>query len=148
MDKRNLVKKLKEIEAQGLLKSQFRGNLKLYSINKNYGLYKEYKKIILTTVGLEGKLREILKNIKGVREAYLYGSFAKEKQEAHSDIDLLIIGNHDLLELQKKIRKLQNEISREVNVVNMDEKELTKRIKNKDPFILNVLGKKHVKLVP
>lgn len=50
LDKRNLVKKLKELESEGLLKSELRGNLKIYSINKSYPLYKEYQKIILNTV--------------------------------------------------------------------------------------------------
>ena len=41
-DKRNLVKKLHELEVENILKSQTRGNLKLYSINSGYSLYKEY----------------------------------------------------------------------------------------------------------
>ncbi|KKM82518.1 hypothetical protein LCGC14_1318790, partial [marine sediment metagenome] len=39
LDKRNLVKKIKELETEGILKSQARGNLKLYSINRNYKLF-------------------------------------------------------------------------------------------------------------
>jgi len=42
LDKRTLVKKLKEIEKEGLLKSESRGNLKLYSINRKYPLYNGY----------------------------------------------------------------------------------------------------------
>ena len=38
LDKRNLVKKLRELEKEGILKSQKRGNLKLYSININFPL--------------------------------------------------------------------------------------------------------------
>ena len=47
LDKRNLVKKLKEFETAGLLKKQTRGNLKLYSINAQYPLYNEYRRILL-----------------------------------------------------------------------------------------------------
>jgi len=32
LDKRNLVKKIRELEEKGLLKSETRGNLKLYSL--------------------------------------------------------------------------------------------------------------------
>jgi len=38
LDKRNLVKKIRELEKEGLLISQQRGNLKLYSININFPL--------------------------------------------------------------------------------------------------------------
>ena len=147
LDKRNLVKKLRELETEGLLKSEIRGNLKIYSTNKKFPFYKEYKKIVLATVGLEDRLKEILKGIRGIREAYLYGSFAEDKQKAHSDIDLLIVGDHDILELQRRLNSLQNEIGREINTVNIDEKEKRQRLKNNDPFLSKVLTHNNVKLL-
>lgn len=146
LDKRNLVKKLRELEKEGILKSEVRGNLKLYSINKKYPLYKEYKRIILKTLGFEDKLRKVLKDVSGVIESYLYGSYAQNKMDVHSDIDLLVIGNHDIKILQKEITKLQKEIGREINVVNMDLAEYRKRTANKDPFILEIFRKKHIKV--
>jgi len=147
LDKRNLVKKLKELEKNGILKSQPRGNLKFYSLNQNYPLYEEYKKIILKTVGLEERLRHITKEIAGVKEAYIYGSYAKNKMDVHSDIDLLVIGSHEMVILQKKLNTLQKEIDREINSVSMDEREFKKRIKSNDPFITEVLKENHIKIV-
>ena len=49
LDKRNLVKKIKELEKEGVLKSQTRGNLRLYSVNQDYPLYDEYRKIVIKT---------------------------------------------------------------------------------------------------
>ena len=147
LDKRNLVKKLKELEEEELLISHERGNLKLYSINKNYPLYNEYKTIILKSIGLESKIKEILKQVKGIKTAYIYGSYAKDSLHIHSDIDLLVIGEHSIASLQRKLNKLQNEIDREINVVNMDEKDFKKRQKNKDPFIEGVLKEKHIKVI-
>jgi len=147
LDKRNLVKKLKELEKDGILRSQIRGNLKLYSINKKYPLYEEYKKIILKTIGVEEKLRKIVKEVVGIKEAYIYGSYAKNKMDIHSDIDLLIIGDHETILLQRKLNNLQKEIEREVNPVNMDERDYKKRIKNKDPFVLAVLKEEHIKII-
>ena len=57
LDKRNLVKKIKELEREGILKSQDRGNLKLYSINRDYPLYDEYRRIVIKTIGFEENLR-------------------------------------------------------------------------------------------
>jgi len=147
LDKRNLVKKIKELEAEGILKSQTQGNLKLYSINRKYPLYEEYRKIIIKTEGVEPRLKDVLKLIKGIKEAYIYGSYARDTLNAHSDIDLLVIGDHKIISLQREISKLQKEIGREINVVNMDELEFKKKIKNKDPFITGVLEQKHIKVI-
>ncbi len=147
LDKRNLVKKLKELEKDGILKSQTKGNLKLYSINESYPLYEEFKKIFLKTIGIEDKLRRILKEVNGIRDAYIYGSYAKNKMDLHSDIDLLIIGDHEIRLLQKKLNNLQKEIDREINPVNMDEREYKKRIRTEDLFILEVLKEKHIKII-
>ena len=146
LDKRNLVKKLKELENETILKSEKRGNLRFYSINRDYPLYNEYNKIILKTVGFESELRKILEGEKGIKEAYIYGSYAQNTMDAHSDIDLLIVGDYDILKLQRKLSKLQKKIDREINTVNMDESEFKKRRKNKDPFISEIFKKQYIKV--
>jgi len=147
LDKRNLVKKLKELEKEGILKGQKRGNLKLYSINEYYPLYNEYRKIILKTTGFEHELKKVIKEINGIKEAYIYGSYAKNKMDVHSDIDLLFVGSHNIIMLQRKLNALQREIDREINSVNIDEHELKKRIKNRDPFVLGILKNEHIKII-
>ena len=147
LDKRNLVKKIRELEREGILQSQSRGNMKLYRINPQYPLYQEYRNIILKTVGLENKLINLLRAIPGIKSAYLYGSYAQNTLDIHSDIDLLVVGNHNLLSLQKKLNQVQKEIDREINSVNMDELEFKKRIQQHDPFLHEMLKKKHIQLI-
>jgi len=65
----------------------------------------------------------------------------------HSDLDLLVIGNHNIVFLQKKLIALQNEIGREVNSVNMSEEEFSLRKEEKDPFLSGVFSKKTIRLV-
>ena len=147
LDKRNLVKKLKELEKEGLLKSESRGNLKLYSGNKKYPLYNEYKKIVLKTLGIAKKLSDLLKDVKGVKTAYIYGSYAEDRLSVHSDVDLLVIGSHKIIALQKKLNGLQKEIGREINAVNMDESDFNKREKTGDPFVKGILKNKHIEII-
>jgi predicted nucleotidyltransferase len=146
LDKRNLVKKIKELESEGILKSRTQGNQKLYSVNRKYPLYEEYRRILMKTEGIELRIKSILKSITGVKEAYIYGSYASDSLSAYSDIDLLVIGDHKIVSLQKELVKLQKEIGRELNVVNMDMAEFKKKIKGKDPFISGILSKKHIKV--
>jgi predicted nucleotidyltransferase len=147
VDKRNLVKKLKELEEEGLMKSAPRGNLKLYSINRKFPLFGEYKNIVLKTVGLESKLKLAIRGVKGVRSAIIYGSYAKDKMGAHSDIDLLVIGSHSSIDLQRYIGKIQRETGREINVVNMGGSEYKERLKKKDPFLNGITKNKHINIV-
>ncbi|MFA4981346.1 MAG: nucleotidyltransferase domain-containing protein [Candidatus Omnitrophota bacterium] len=147
LDKRNLVKKIKELEAEGILVHETRGNLKLYAINASYPLYKEFRKIIMTTVGVEEQLRHLLKGVTGVKEAYIYGSYAKNAMDTHSDIDVLIVGSVGVVTVQKHISKLQREIDREISVTVMTKKDFTRRVKAKDPFISGVLKQKHIKII-
>ncbi|MFC1643748.1 nucleotidyltransferase domain-containing protein [Candidatus Omnitrophota bacterium] len=147
LDKRNLVKKLKELEEEGIFKSESRGNQKIYSINKSFPLFNEYKQIVFKTIGIENKLRETLKKVEGVEKVYLFGSYAKNELDVHSDIDLLVIGDHKVVLLQRQINKLQKQIDREINVVNMDKKEFNNRKKRKDAFIETVLREKHIEVI-
>ncbi len=147
LDKRNLVKKLHELEKDGILRCEIRGNLRLYGVNPEFPLYQEYRRIVLKTVGVEEQLRKIMTETPGIKEAYIYGSYAQDALSAHSDLDLLVVGDHEIKALQRKINLLQREIGREINSVNISEAEFKKRIGMKDPFIAGVLRGKTIKLV-
>ena len=61
-DKRNLARKLKTLEAEGLIKSRELGNIKLYSINNGNRFYREYRTIILKNPRVEEITSKIYKN--------------------------------------------------------------------------------------
>lgn len=147
LDKRNLVKKLKELEEAGIMVSETSGNQKIYSMNRLYPLYEEYRKIVFKTIGIESKLKSMLKQVMGIEKVYLFGSYAKDAMEVHSDIDLLVIGDHSIMDLQKEISKLQKETGREINVINMDRKEFENRKKKKDFFIETVFKEKNIEVI-
>jgi len=147
LDKRNLVKKIKELEQEGMLVHETRGNLKLYAINTRYPLYQEFRKIIMTTVGVEEQLKSILRGIDGVKEAYIYGSYAKNAMDTHSDIDVLVVGSVGVVSVQKRISKLQRDIDREISVTVMTQADFNRRRKAKDPFISGMLKQKHIKVI-
>jgi predicted nucleotidyltransferase len=147
LDKRNLVKKVRELEREGILIHQARGNLKLYSINTRYPLYNEFRKIIMSTVGVEDQLRRLLGKTGGVTEAYIYGSYAKDAMNAHSDIDVLVVGNLNGIAIQKSIGKMQHSFDREMNVTVMDPSDFKRRVKQKDPFISGIFKQKLIKVI-
>ncbi len=146
VDRGNLVRKLMELEKEGILVSHWKGNQRYYRLNPAFPLIKEYKKIILKTIGLEYSLKEALSKVEGVKEAMLFGSYAKNKMDSASDLDLIVVGSHSTLALQRQIAKLQKEIDREINVISYGSAEY--EIKKKgDSFLRSILKKKRVILL-
>lgn len=146
LDQKNLDRKLKELEKEGIFKSERRGKERYYSLNPSFPLFGEYKKIILKTVGLEHVLKEALQRVKGLKQAYLFGSYAKDQMDAASDIDLLAVGNHNTLELQKKISEIQKSMGREINVMSLGSTEYERKQKS-DPFIKSVHRGKKIQIL-
>jgi len=142
----NLTRKLNEIEKEGVLKSRWQGNQRYYSLNKSFPLFKEYKNIVLKTIGLEQILKAALSNISGIKKAVIFGSYAQNKMDSHSDVDLLVIGAHNTIDLQRAISDIQKSIQREINAVNMSLPEYTKKKKN-DPFLKSIEAKKSIKII-
>jgi predicted nucleotidyltransferase len=147
LDKRNLVKKLRELERIGILKSEKKANIRLFSLDRKFPLYKEYQTIVLKTVGIEERLRQIIRAVPGVNEAHIYGSYADDKMDTHSDLDLLVIGGHDIRSFQEIITFLQHEISREINSVHIGEEEFKEKMEKKDPFLSGIFRRKRIRLV-
>ena len=146
VDRGNLVRKLSEWEKEGILIKTKRGNLSLYKVNERYPLLEEMKKIVQKKFGLEGQLRKSLKKVKGLKMAQIFGSYAKDKLEPESDIDLLLVGSHSALKVQKEIIKLQKEFDREINIIDMTETEFNKK-KQKDEFLKNIFNDKYIQII-
>lgn len=138
-DPGNLSKELTKLEKEKVFTSSLRGNQKYFSLNKRYPLHKELKSIIFKTVGVEGSLRQIMESTDGILLSFIYGSFAQDKENSASDIDLLIVGNPDEDKLMQRIEDLEKRLDREINYNIYPEKEFKEKMRKKDSFILNIL---------
>lgn len=145
VDPKNLLRKLNELESQGLFVSEFSGRQKYYYLNKSFSLLKLYKEIFLKTLGIENILRKIVNSDKKIIEAYIFGSYAADKIDKISDIDLLIIGNHSSIDIINKINKVQKEIGREINIINLSPDEFKKK-RQSDNLLINIFLNKIIKL--
>jgi predicted nucleotidyltransferase len=101
----------------------------------------------MKTIGLESLLKKALSNIQGVSRAFIFGSYARYSMDASSDIDVLVIGNHDIISLQKSLTKLQKKIDREINLINITQDEFEEKKANGDGFIRHVLENKKIELL-
>ena len=140
-------RELTNLENIGLLKSVKKGNLRYYVVDKNFPIYDELTRIILKTEGLTKILKDNLAELGEIKIAFIYGSFASGEATAQSDIDVFIVGEVNEDRLVMLVREIENRLSREINYVLFTPEEYRERIKNKDPFVLNVLREPKIMLI-
>ncbi len=146
-DPANVHKKLIQLTEEGLLVDFFQGKERFFSLNLKYPLLKEYRKIILKEVGFEKDLQIKLQKIAGIEQAYIFGSYVRQKMSLESDIDLLVIGNFNSLQLQKTILEIQKLINREINTVELTPQEFKKKKKQNDPFLEDIFSKEYLQIL-
>jgi predicted nucleotidyltransferase len=147
IDPANLSKELRRLEQDGLFESEVSGRQKYFRLNRAYPLFQEVRGIVTKTVGAAPLLAQSLKSIDGIEEAYLYGSFARNQQDAASDIDVLVIGTPGDRALAEAVRRLERQLGREINYTVLTRKEFEARRARKDAFLEGVWHNKRVSLV-
>ena len=138
---------LDNLERIGLLVSERDANVKYYRLNPDFPIYDELKRIIMKTSGLGQSLREALDDLGMVEWAFIYGSVAAGEEDALSDVDLMLVGEVELLALSAVISRLEDQLGREINYVALTRAELVQRLADRDPFINNVLAGSKMMLI-
>jgi predicted nucleotidyltransferase len=146
-DPSNLSKELRQLEREGLFRSEVSGRRKYFQLNREYPLFNEVRRIVGKTIGAVPILRDALKKIDGIDEAYLYGPFANNQQDAASDVDMLVIGVPREEFLAQSVRKLERQLGREINYTVLTPKEFGSRRARKDALLETVWHNKRIPLI-
>ncbi|MDI6808217.1 MAG: nucleotidyltransferase domain-containing protein [Candidatus Eisenbacteria bacterium] len=141
-DPGNLSRELRRLETEGLYTSFTKGKLRFYSLNKRYPLFKELKEVIFKTEGVEGSLRELVLKYKGIALALIFGSYAKNREKATSDVDLLIVGELNENRFTRDVRDLESRLNREINFTIYTEEEFNEKKKKEGCFLNFVIKDK------
>jgi predicted nucleotidyltransferase len=127
----SIQRELKRLESAGLLQSSREANVKFYWVNQEFLLYREIKAIVMKTVGLGDTLRRELQELDGVEVAFIYGSVARDLEDARSDIDLMVIGDIEVDAIHKAVAECEKTLGREVNYSVYDVAEWQHKVKKK-----------------
>ncbi len=114
------------------------GNRTYYRANRSHPLYGEIHNLVLKTCGLTDVLQRALK-VADISIAFVFGSVANGNETAHSDVDLMVVGNIGLRKLTTLLSGVSEELGREINPHIMTQAEYRKRRKKRDHFVTNVL---------
>lgn len=136
---KNISLELNNLKNLGLLSSEWEGNLKYYRANENFFLYPELKKIIFKTTGAQGIISQQLESSSEIICAFIFGSYAQNRETTESDIDLLVVGTISDKTLHSLISKAEQELVREIEYVLFSPNELRKRTKSKDHFVTEII---------
>jgi predicted nucleotidyltransferase len=145
LDPKNVSSELARLERQGLLISEMRGNQRHYTLSRS-PYAKQLLRLIEHFLGIPQTAAQHLSHVRGVKQAWIYGSFAKGKPDQHSDLDLLVVGHPSATDLAAAASKLEHVLQREVNYTTLSPAELDRKLKNHDPFITDIWSGKRVEL--
>ena len=146
----NVVGKL---EREGVLKRRALGNLALFSLNRQHPLYGELEAVVTKTIGIAPRLARMLVEIKGIKLAFIYGSYVSVYSKggsdwtAESDVDVLVVGDADPRAVARVARELGAQTHRQINYTLLASKELAEKVRKRDSFIAEALAKPILPLV-
>lgn len=135
----NIRRELLALKKSGLFKRKEIGKQVYYFLNKESPIFEEIKRIVSKTIGVEGLLKNLLKKVAKVEVAFIYGSFAKQKEDSFSDIDLMLIGNPDEDILISKISTAEKELRREINYSIFSAEDFRKGLSRQEVFLEEIL---------
>lgn len=142
-------RELASLSEAGLLTVTRLGNQKHYQANASAPVFAELRGLVLKTIGLTDALRSALAPLATrIDLAFVYGSIARQKDTAQSDVDLMIVSPSLAYgELFGALESATVALSRKVNPTLYSPAEWSKRISQDSAFITRVLQQPKIWLI-
>jgi predicted nucleotidyltransferase len=135
---RTVQREVARLESCGLLVKEIEGNRTYYKANRESSIFPEVKGIVMKTEGLGALLQEAVEGL-DIDVAFVYGSFAGNRETPESDIDLMVVGDVTNRKLHAALSKSEAFSRREVNTAVISPSEFRDRLARKDHFLNEVL---------
>jgi predicted nucleotidyltransferase len=134
-------RELEKLEGCGLVSGNKIGNQKHYQANAKAPIFTELRGILLKTSGLADILRAALTPLAGqIQVAFVYGSVARGVDTAHSDIDLMLIGDKLVYaDVYAILAQAEQQLGRPVNPSIVSMAELQQKLADGNGFLTQVL---------
>lgn len=144
-----VMREVDRLAAAGLLHERRRGNQRLVRADTTNVVFAPLAELMAVTFGPVPVVQELLSDVSGIREAYIYGSWAARYQEqpgpVPADIDILVIGTADLDELDAVAHEATSRLGREVSIRRV--RPMTWDSTDDDPFKATVTARPLVRLL-
>ena len=137
-----LARELDKLGRTGLLLRSEYGNQIRYQANTSHLLFGDLATMFLKTHGVVTTLQEALAPLdEQVQLALMFESMASGTASTGNDVDALVLGTVDFMELAQAVFPLQATLGREVNMVLYRPDEFATRLSAEDAFACDVMAK-------
>ena len=141
-------RELENLSKVGLIVRKSVGSQVFYQANRNAPIFREMQALVNKTVGIFSILRAALQPLsKRIGLAFVYGSVAREKETAQSDVDLMVIGKATLDEVLTRLSPVEKTIGRPINPTVYSVAEFKSKIASRNHFLNAVVKGQKVFLV-
>jgi predicted nucleotidyltransferase len=130
-------RELSRLQRSGLVSVQRIGNQKHYRANHDCPIFEELQSLVIKTVALIEPLKKALEPYADkIKAAFVYGSVAKGTDTAHSDIDLIVIGDElSYSELYSALQNAESALRRKVNPLFLSPEDWRRRTSEKNSVV-------------
>jgi predicted nucleotidyltransferase len=136
----SLQRELESLVSAGILLRRQDGRRTYFKANTDAPLFPDLKGMLEKTAGIVPAIQSALQPFEEQIEiALLYGSVARGKEHSASDVDLMIVGTLQQIDLLPALRKLEETFRREVNATLFSSEEFHRKLAAKDHFVYSVL---------
>jgi predicted nucleotidyltransferase len=138
----SVQREIARLANSGLITMRRVGAQKHYQANPDSPLFDELRSITRKTIGLTDPLRVALTPLtKQISAAFVYGSVAKRRDAAASDIDLMVLSDSlSYSEVFGALEPATEQLGRTVNPTVYSAAEWSKRMRNANAFALRVMA--------
>jgi predicted nucleotidyltransferase len=144
----SLHRELRLLTDAGLLMRKPAGNQVLYRANRDCPVFEELAGFFRKTAGLADVLREALASLAGqIQLAFVFGSVASGKEDASSDIDVLVVGDVTFADVVVALAATRERLGRDVNSVVMSSKDFSDKSRRKERFVLRIVNEPKIYLI-
>jgi predicted nucleotidyltransferase len=140
-----LQRELKHLTEMGLIVRMAQGNQVLYRANSQSPIFSEIKSLISKTVGIHDVIRLALASLgTEIQIAFVYGSVARQKERADSDVDLMVLGDAPFSDVVSALSPAQKALGREINPTVFPVSEFRSKLVAGNHFLRSVMREKRL----
>jgi predicted nucleotidyltransferase len=140
-----LQREIKQLTDMGLIVRRAQGNQVLYRANQQSPIFPEIKRLITKTVGVHDAIRSALATLgPEIEAAFVYGSVASQREQANSDVDLMVVGKASFSDVVTALSPAQKTLRREINPTVFPISEFRSKLDAGNHFLRSVMADKKV----
>ena len=107
----SLQRELSSLVASGILVHRREGTRAYFKAETQSPVFRDLQQLFEKTAGLAPILEQILKPFGNkIQSAFIYGSVARSREHAMSDVDVMVIGRAGLADLSPALRKAEERL--------------------------------------